>query len=73
MKRFIRKSVKADTNLPLTDRQASMATKLFELYRKLFDLLDNKEFAEGGEFEPLLNNPDLADEIQDEMMYLSTK
>lgn len=69
----MKRMIKSSNDIELTSRQAKKARQLMEAYRELFDLLDDAEFNEDGEFFPLINNPDIADEISDEMHFLSIR
>ena len=68
----MKRVIKANDELRLTDRQYKKAQELIRAYRVLYNVLDDEEFNEGGEYAPLLNYPDIAEEISDEMQYISS-
>lgn len=67
----MKRLIKSAEEFPLTDRQYKKAQALMKAYQTLFDILDDKEFNEDGEFFPLINDPKIAEHIEDEMMYLN--
>lgn len=69
MKRVIR----SYEEMPLTDRQYRKANQLMKAYQTVYDILDDKEFNEDGEFFPLLNSPDIYQDIEDEIRYLNAR
>lgn len=55
--------IKASTREPLTNREADLATKMYNKYREILDLLEIAP-------DKLLNSSTILDDIIDEMRYL---
>ena len=69
----MKKVIRSATDFPLTDRQYKKAQALMKAYQTVYDILDDTEFDEDGEFFPLLNSPDIYQDIEDEIRYLSAR
>ena len=46
--------------------------ELLKAYQAVFDILDDKDFAEDGKYAVLLNSPTIYEDIQDEIQYLNS-
>lgn len=55
--------IKASTREPLTNREADLATKMYNKYREILDLLEIAP-------DKLVNSSTIFDDITDEMRYL---
>lgn len=57
-------------SIPMNTAQLDKASQLLKAYQAVFDILDDREFDEGGQFCLLQNDPNVITEIEDEIMYL---